>query len=211
MGVQAGSGKVFNWFTSMASVAGLMTWFGTCYTYTRFYAGMKVQGIDRKTLPFASSLQPFAAWYALIWCLVICLVRLSVAIHHELNIDKQKPPDWLTQFSGWSVFLRGNWNTATFITSYLPQAMFPIMYAGAKFWRRTPTVRPSEMDFYSGLAEIEADTYDEPPPRNKMEAFWQWLVSDEIEGSCMGPLIASIDVRGRYLSCIISCIELFDT
>jgi hypothetical protein len=60
------------------------------------------------------------------------------------------------------------------------------------------------MDFYSGLAEIEAETYDEPPPRNKMEAFWQWLVSDEMEAFCMGPLIASIDVRERYLSCIVT-------
>ena len=50
------------------------------------------------------------------------------------------------------------------------------------------------MDFTTGIAEIEADTYvvyifntldqthvpfryDEPPPRNKAEAFWQWLVS----------------------------------
>jgi hypothetical protein len=82
--------------------------------------------------------------------------------------------------------------------------MFPILYAGAKFWRRTPTVRPSEMDFYSGLAEIEAETYDEPPPRNKMEAFWQWLVSDEMEAFCMRLLIASIDVRERYLSCIVA-------
>jgi len=32
------------------------------------------------------------------------------------------------------------------------------------------------MDFHSGLAEIEADTYDEPPPKNKWEAFWKWLV-----------------------------------
>jgi hypothetical protein len=39
------------------------------------------------------------------------------------------------------------------------------------------------MDFYTGLAEIEAETYDEPPPRNKAEAFWQWLVSDQIEPS----------------------------
>ena len=82
--------------------------------------------------------------------------------------------------------------------------MFLVLYVGAKFWKQTPAVRPAEMDFYSGLAEIEADTYDEPPPRNKMEAFWQWLVSDEIEGFCMGQLIVFIDVRGRYLSCIVA-------
>ena len=78
MGVQAGSGKVFNWFANMTSVAGLLTWFGISYTYTRFYAGMKIQGIDRTTLPFSSSLQPYAAWYATVSCIIICLVRARV-------------------------------------------------------------------------------------------------------------------------------------
>lgn len=33
------------------------------------------------------------------------------------------------------------------------------------------------MDFVSGIKEIEADCYDEPPPRNWVEKFWAWLVS----------------------------------
>jgi amino acid permease len=88
MGVHSGSGKVFNWFANMTAVAGLLTWFGICYTYIRFYAGMKAQGIDRKSLPFSSPLQPYAAWYAGISCLVICLVRVSAAavtIHFQPN------------------------------------------------------------------------------------------------------------------------------
>ena len=76
------------------------------------------------------------------------------------------------------MFLRGQWDAATFITSYLPVVLFPVLYIGAKLWTRAPIVKPSEMDFYSGLAEIEASTYDEPPPKNKLEAFWGWLVSD---------------------------------
>jgi len=80
------------------------------------------------------------------------------------------------QFSGWAVFLKDNWDTATFVTNYLPLILFPILYIGAKLWKRTPILTASEMDFQSGLAEIEAETYDEPPPRNKWEAFWQWLV-----------------------------------
>ena len=79
------------------------------------------------------------------------------------------------------MFLRGHWNTANFITNYFPFVLFPILYIGAKLWTRVPTVRPVDMDFYTGLAEIEADTYDEPPPKNKMEAFWQWLVSIRVE------------------------------
>ncbi|KAI0321690.1 amino acid permease [Amylostereum chailletii] len=152
MGVSAGSGKVFGWFTAMTSIAGLMTWFGISVTYIRFYAGLKAHNIDRSTLPFSSRLQPFAAWYCAISCIVVCL------------------------FSGFAVFLKDNWNTATFVTSYLPLALFPIFYVGAKLWTRVPAVSAQNMDFYTGIAEIEADMYDEPPPKNKGEVFWQWLV-----------------------------------
>ena len=46
-------------------------------------------------------------------------------------------------------------------------------------------VPAEEMDFVTGLDEIEADTYDEPPPRNKLEALWQWLVRLKIR--CYAP------------------------
>lgn len=35
------------------------------------------------------------------------------------------------------------------------------------------------MDFKTGIAEIEAASYDEPPPRNFAEKIWAWLVSDQ--------------------------------
>ena len=82
----------------------------------------------------------------------------------------------LVQFSGWSVFLKNSWDTATFVTNYLPLIFFPILYLGSRWWKRSTVIDASEMDFQSGLAEIEADTYDEPPPKNKWEAFWKWLV-----------------------------------
>ncbi|KAJ7141220.1 amino acid permease/ SLC12A domain-containing protein [Mycena epipterygia] len=157
MGVTSGSGKVFGWFANLTAIAGLMTWFGICVTYIRFYKGMKAQGYDRKKLPFASPLQPFAAWYGMIFCLIICF------------------------FSGWATFLKGNWVVADFITNYLPLALFPVLYAGAKFYyykngnglALTPV---EKLDFVTDIAEIEADTYDDPPPNNKLEAFWAWLM-----------------------------------
>ncbi|KAG9106465.1 hypothetical protein FRC07_008817 [Ceratobasidium sp. 392] len=152
MSVNAGAGTVFGWFANMTAVAGLMTWFGIAYTYTRFYAGLKAQGFDRSTLPYASKLQPYAAWYALFACLIICI------------------------FSGWNVFLKGNWDVATFVTNYIPLILFPILYIGAKFYYRQPMPTPAEMDFVSGIAEIEADTFDEPPPKNAWEKFWAWLM-----------------------------------
>lgn len=80
MGINTGSGKVFGWFANMTSVAGLMTWFGISITYIRFHAGFKAQGFDRKSLPYASPLQPYAAWYAAIACFIICLVSTTLHI-----------------------------------------------------------------------------------------------------------------------------------
>ncbi|KAF8807642.1 amino acid permease [Phlegmacium glaucopus] len=152
MGIHSGSGKVFGWFANMTSIAGLLTWFGICVTYIRFYKGMQAQGIDRTKLPYYSKFQPFAAWYALIAIVIICFL------------------------SGWAVFLKGQWATDVFVTNYITLVVFPIMYFGAKLYYKQPVKQVHEMDFVTNIDEIEADTYDEPPPRNKAEAFWQWLM-----------------------------------
>ena len=86
-------------------------------------------------------------------------------------------PFFFLQFSGFSVFLKGKWDTATFVTNYLPLMLFPVLYVGSRLYKRCRPLHAMEMDFVTGLKEIEADTYDEPPPRNAVEKFWAWLVS----------------------------------
>lgn len=76
MGVTTGSNRVFQWFVNMTSIAGLMTWFGINVTYIRFYKGFVGQGFERSKLPFASKLNPYAAWYGAIACPFICFVSL---------------------------------------------------------------------------------------------------------------------------------------
>ncbi|KAK7044143.1 hypothetical protein VNI00_007860 [Paramarasmius palmivorus] len=156
MAVSSGAGTVFHWFQAMTAMAGLLTWLGISITYLRFYAGMRAQGFDRQKLPFKSNLQPYAGWYACVGCVVICIRR--------------------KQFSGWKVFLTDNWETDTFITNYLPVALFPIMFIGCKVYRKTRFVRVEEMDFVSGVEEVVRDSYEEPPPRNAVERVWAWLM-----------------------------------
>jgi hypothetical protein len=102
-----------------------------------------------------------------------------------------------SQFSGWTVFLKGKWDTATFITNYLPLVGFPILYIVGRIAYRVRPVKPLDMDFVTNIAEIEAETYvrwsgsnrcpllmqavfflsyNEPPPKNWGEAFWGYLV-----------------------------------
>jgi len=60
--------------------------------------------------------------------------------------------------SGWSVFLKGKWATDTFVTNYLPFALFPVIYIIAKIIYRDPYKKPHEMDFVTNIKEIEANT-----------------------------------------------------
>ncbi|KAG8221744.1 amino acid permease [Butyriboletus roseoflavus] len=146
------SGIVFTWLSNFSATAGLVTWFGIGVTYLRFYYGLKAQGIGRETLPFAPKVQPYAGW----WC--VC------------------GSGFVLFFSAWEVFLVGNWSTATFVTDYFPIMFFPVLYISAKLVMRVRTVKPAEMDFVTNVAEFDAMTFDDPPPRNKLEAFWMWLM-----------------------------------
>ncbi|KAI0344518.1 amino acid permease [Trametopsis cervina] len=152
MGVASGAGHVFTWFSNMTSVAGLMSWFGISVIYIRFHAGMKAQGFDRSTLPFRSPFQPFAAWYSAAFALLVCIL------------------------SGWEVFLHDSWSTSTFITNYIPLALFPILYIGARVWKRCSFIEPQDMDFVTGLDIVEAASFEEPVPRNWGEKVWAWLM-----------------------------------
>nr|CAB38005.1 amino acid transporter [Amanita muscaria] len=152
MATSSGAGKVFGWFANMTAIAGLMTWFGICVSYIRFYNALKVQGYDRKTLPFSSRLQPFAAYFAAGFILVACF------------------------FSGFAVFLKGKWATDTFVTNYLPFVLFPIMYGLARLYYKQGPKPYDEIDLVTGLKEIEQQTYDEPPPNNFLERVWQWVM-----------------------------------
>ena len=133
-----------------------MTWFGISVTYIRFYQGFKYQGFDRSKLPYASKLQPYAAYYAGIASWLICFVS-SVTFTSDYTLKVLDAHH--TQFSGWKVFLKGGWDTATFVTNYIPFIMFPILYIIWKVKTRVPVVKVAEMDFITNIAEIEADTY----------------------------------------------------
>jgi len=154
MSLQSTAGKVFGYFANLTAAAGLLTWWGICLIYIRFYKGLKVQGISRSTLPYKAALNKgaFAAWYAIIMITIILF------------------------FSGYTVFLAGAWSPADFITTYLPVWLFPVLWIVYKLIARTHFVRASEMDFYSGLAEVEADSYEEEPPKNIAGKIWATIM-----------------------------------
>jgi len=53
----------------------------------------------------------------------------------------------------------------------------PILFGVASFVMKSKFVKAEDMDFFTGVDEVIADTYDEPPPKNIWEKFWLWIVS----------------------------------
>ncbi|CDW96990.1 hypothetical protein [Sporisorium scitamineum] len=141
----AGSGQVFNFLVNLTALSGILTWFAIAIVYLRFRAGMKAQAIPRDSLPWKSALSHFAAYWT---SLVIGIVLL---------------------FSGWEVFRPGKWNSASFFSNYLPLMWFPASYLGFKYVWKTKVVSVKEMDFVTGIKEIEEEMKrcDEEDAQNK--------------------------------------------
>jgi len=59
--------------------------------------------------------------------------------------------------------------------------LVPVWYLGARLYyhwrgRLVGWKKAEDLDFVTDISEIEAETFDDPPPKNKLEAFWAWLM-----------------------------------
>lgn len=116
MTLSDGANTVFSWLQDLVSVSTLIDWMVICAVYLRFYYGMKKQGIPRSSLPWAAPLQPYAAWVSII----------SFGI--------------LLFFGGYTVFINGQWDTETFVSSYINIPLFAMVYFGYKFAKKTKII-----------------------------------------------------------------------
>ncbi|OCF39363.1 hypothetical protein I317_06848 [Kwoniella heveanensis CBS 569] len=151
MSLGSTAGEAFGYLATLGSAGGLLMWWGMCFMHTRFTRGLKAQGISRSRLPYHHRLNSnsYAAIYALCWVTVVLF------------------------FSAWYVFLKGGWDTATFITSYLPIVLFPITYFGHKLWSKSKLVPLTEMDF---SAVDNGDPVEESNVESKSGASRFWSI-----------------------------------
>lgn len=153
--MNVGSGtatEVFNWLYNISTVAGILTWWSILLAYLRFYHGLKHQGISRDTFPYKAPFQPYLSYFGFIAFTVILL------------------------FNGFTVFLRGNWDTSSFMASYIGLPVFAICYVGWKVAKRTKMVPIREIDYTSGMRELDAmEAEDEEKYKN--DTAWKKFIS----------------------------------
>lgn len=147
------SAEVFFWISNLSAVSTLIVWASVSYTYLRFYHGLRHHGVDRDTLPYKSPMQPFLAYFAIIFCLVIAF------------------------FNGFDAFFPGKFSAKSFLPPYIDIPIFLSLFLGYKFVKKTKFVPLAEMDLWSGKAEIDRleGTWVVPKPRNFLERIWFWL------------------------------------
>ncbi|KAK4083769.1 uncharacterized protein Triagg1_1431 [Trichoderma aggressivum f. europaeum] len=140
---------VLNWFVSLVTASQLINFCAVCVSYLCFHRALKAQGISRDSLPYKAWFMPYAAWYALVWTFVMAFV------------------------GGYTVFLPlpGYWNIADFLFSYSMIFIYPVLYFGYKFIRKTSIHKPEEVDLFKDVDEIEEyqRNYIPTPPRNGLE------------------------------------------
>jgi yeast amino acid transporter len=154
MSVSTGANKVFLWFQNLTTIAQLFTWSCICIAYIQFRKAMLAQGVDRNTLVFKSPFQPYMAWAALAYFVLIIV------------------------FNGFKVFTETPWGSdqlTDFFTAYIGIPIFFMLYAFWKIFKRDKFVNPAQADIWSGKAALDAVVWKESEPRNIFEKFWYWL------------------------------------
>lgn len=161
MTVTSGGANVFHWFSSLVTIAYLLTWTSICFAYTRFRRALIHNQINRATLPFKSPGQPYIAWGGLTYFVIILI------------------------FNGFPVFTHGNWNVLNFVSAYIGlmygsvspsfvensiqkadfvcSSLYAAFYIGWKVVKRTKVVPISEIDLFTGRVN---DMEHNPPPRD---------------------------------------------
>lgn len=68
--------------------------------------------------------------------------------------------------NGFTVFIHGNWKIANFFFAYTMVGVFPILYFGWKILKGTKVLKPTEVDLYKDVEEIDEYTrnYVPSPP-----------------------------------------------
>lgn len=95
--------------------------------------------------------------------------------------------------NGFSVFLRGNWDTSSFIASYIGEChlhgyaswsssdasglpVFAVCYVGWKIAKRTKMVPIKEIDYTSGMRELDL-MQAEDEEKYKVDTWWKKFIS----------------------------------
>ncbi|KAK0715259.1 proline-specific permease [Lasiosphaeris hirsuta] len=149
MSLSQGAMTVFWWLVSLTAAGVLVSWSSILLNHVRLRQAMKRQNIDVSRLPWYNSWTVYTSPVALFMCIVILFT------------------------AGFGVFTEGNWDAATFVSSYLDIPIVLIAYLGYKFYAKTKIISLDDVPLADAFEQAEQQI-DEPEGK---EPGWIRLVS----------------------------------
>ncbi|KAF2500631.1 hypothetical protein BU16DRAFT_253956 [Lophium mytilinum] len=116
LNVNNSASNVFTWFSNLTSLFTLFGWGMICFSHIRMRYTWKLQGRDVAELPWKSWTYPYAAWWGLIWCMVLMVVEFYLAVW-----PLGKPS-----------------SAKTFFANYVSVIAILVLYFGARLYYRGP-------------------------------------------------------------------------
>lgn len=124
MNTKESSAVIFGYFSSSVTVFGILNWMNIMIAYICYYKATIAQNVPREDIPFRMWGQPYAAYAATIFIMII------------------------TFFNGYNAFI-GGFKYKTFITTYIGIAAYLIMIVGYKFVHKTKRVTAQTAILYN--------------------------------------------------------------
>ncbi|KAL3422231.1 Dicarboxylic amino acid permease 3 [Phlyctema vagabunda] len=140
MSLSSGALTVFYWFLNLTAAGVLISWSAILFSHIRLHQALKRQGIARQELPWSHWWTPYTSWISLVACILFLLT------------------------GGFTVFIKGNWDKATFISSYLDIPLVIVAYFGWKFIKGTKVLSLDDIPIRAALDEISSNPEEAIPP-----------------------------------------------
>ncbi|PBP22350.1 hypothetical protein BUE80_DR006913 [Diplocarpon rosae] len=151
MSLSNGALTVFYWFLNLTAAGTLVSWSAILFNHIRLHQALKSQGIAREELPWNHWWTPYSSRVALVACQLFL---------------------WT---GGFTVFTTGNWDTASFISSYLDIPIVICAYVGWKRFKGTNILDLGSIPLRQALDEmIENPEVPIPPTKGwkRLNILW---------------------------------------
>jgi amino acid transporter len=138
------SSIVITWFANLVTAGGLINYITITLTYIFFHRACKAQGLDRKSFSYYAWFQPYTAYIAFVWMIIVTCVY---------GYPAYKP-----------------WSVSTFWSDYTMQIVIPPLFLIWKVIKKTKFVKAHEADLVWERPLIDAyeDSFLDPPT-----GFWR--------------------------------------
>ncbi|CAK7237946.1 hypothetical protein SBRCBS47491_010216 [Sporothrix bragantina] len=140
--------NVFWWLVDLTAAGVLVSWITILINHIRLRKAFHVQGIPARRLPWYNSWTPYSSWAGLFMCVLILLT------------------------GGFTVFTKGNWDAASFVSAYLDIPLVLIAFVFWKFYKRTKVVSLENVSLEEALEQV---SHYEEEPETKSSKWLAWI------------------------------------